>query len=106
MATARRLARRMLVALLLLTLAAAGCVSLDPEVVKSEGRPGYQPNATRRVPPPPLAPQGPTLQPPRGAWSNDGMSYREFEETTGIPGLPFPFLRRRSSSGPPATVPH
>ncbi len=81
-------------------MALGGCVGLEPEVLKtSPQRPLPQPAS---VTPRPRAAEAtdPTLtrQGPRGRWTDDPIPrYEESEETTGVPGLPFPLLRRRAS---------
>ncbi len=91
--------RSTIAVLLALTLAVGGCFSLEPEVIKSQGQPLPQTPAPRvyQLPKPPAP-----LTPPRmGQWSDDGLRYQESEGTSGVPLLPFPLFRQRTTNTAP-----
>jgi hypothetical protein len=89
--------------LILVTIVLAGCFSLEPEVVKSQGLPQVRtmpttPPRTFSAPAPPspkLPPPSPE-RPRMGQWSDDGLHYRESRETMEVPFMPFPVFRRRT----------
>ncbi len=93
------MSRQTLAVTLAAALLLAGCFSLEPEVVKSQGQSQAPAPAQRAYslpkPPAPLAP------PRMGQWSDDGLRYQESEETSGVPLLPFSLFRRRTTSTPP-----
>ena len=92
--------RLALVGAIVAAVALAGCFSLEPDVVKTQGESRPQPKAPHALTPPKLSTEALTL-PRTGQWSDDGLRYQEQEETSGVPLLPFPLFRRRTTSPAP-----
>ncbi|MBM4036561.1 MAG: hypothetical protein FJ291_32895 [Planctomycetes bacterium] len=102
-------ARPTALCLILASIVLAGCFSLEPEVVKSQGQPQAltMPTTPPRTfsPSKPLLPKLPPTSPehPRmGQWSDDGLHYQESRETIEVPFMPFPVFRRRTFGPAPS----